>query len=121
MTISELITKLNTYKIGSTERAWKMKNQELSYENEYIKFIRMDSSNKWISTSEMEKQWGIIFEMKTNFSGLSTYRELSSKYDVAVTRVTKGKNAGCYGLRFYKMKKEPDAEIVLDIFNYIFG
>jgi hypothetical protein len=24
-------------------------------------------------------------------------------------------------LRFYKMKKDPDAEIVLDIFNYIFG
>ena len=121
MTISVLITKLNAYKIGSTERSWKMKNQELSYENEYIKFIRMDSSNKWISTSEMEKQWGIIFEMKTNFSYLSTYQDLSSRCDIAVTRVTKGKNAGCYGLRFYKMKKDPDAEIVLDIFNYIFG
>ena len=120
MTISDLIAKLNTYKIGSTERSWKMRNQELSYSNEYIKFIRMDSSNKWISTSEMEKQWGIIFEMRTNFTQLSTYRELASKYDVAVTRVTKGKNAGCYGLRFYKMKKDPDAEIVLDIFNYIF-
>lgn len=46
MTISELITKLNSYKIGSTERSWKMKNQELSYSNDYITFVRMDSSNK---------------------------------------------------------------------------
>ena len=120
MTISELITKLNSYKIGSTERSWKMKNQELSYVNDYITFVRMDSSNKWISTSEMEKQWGIIFELKNSFLHLATYRELASKYDVAITRVTKGKNAGCYGMCFYKMKKDPDAEIVLNIFNYIF-
>ena len=84
MTISELITKLNSYKIGSTERSWKMKNQELSYVNDYITFVRMDRSNKWISTSELEKQWGIIFELKNSFLHLATYRELASKYDFLI-------------------------------------
>ena len=121
MAISELITKLNSYKIGSTERSWKMKNQELSYSNDYITFVRMDSSNKWISTSEMEKQWGIIFEMKKDFTHLPKYKELASHCDIAVTPVRTGKNAGCYGLRVYKMKRDPDLEILAEILNYIFS
>ena len=119
--ISDLVAKINSFKNGNADRRWKMKNQELIFDNEYITVIRVDSSNKWISSTEMEKQWGIIFEMKKDFTFLPKYKELTSRCDIAVTPVRSGKNAGCYGLRVYKMKRDPDEEILTDILNYIFS
>ena len=119
--ISDLVAKINLFKSGSVDRRWKMKNQEFSFDNEYITVVRIDSSNKWISSTEMEKQWGIIFEMKKDFTFLPKYKELTSHCDIAVTPVRSGKNAGCYGLRVYKMKRDPDEEVLTDILNYIFS
>ena len=120
MTISDLINKLDTYKIGQTEKSWKMQNQQINYSNQYITVIRIDSSNKWLPNLEMEKQWGIIFEKKQDFSHLANYLSLTSKYDIKITPVKTGKNAGCYGLRVYGMKKDPDPQIVTDILDFIF-
>ena len=119
--ISDIVARINSYKTGNADRRWKMKNQELVFDNEYITVIRVDSSNKWISSTEMEKQWGIIFKMKKDFTHLPKYKELSSQCDIAVTPVRTGKNAGCYGLRVYKMKRDPDQEILTEILNYIFS
>ena len=119
--ITDIVERINSFKNGSADRRWKMKDQELAFDNEYITVIRVDSSNKWVSSTEMEKQWGIIFEMKKDFTHLTKYKELASHCDIAVTPVRTGKNAGCYGLRVYKMKRDPDLEILAEILNYIFS
>ena len=121
MKITDIVDRINSFKSGSADRRWKMKDQELAFDNEYITVIRVDSSNKWVSSTEMEKQWGIIFEMKKNFTHLPKYKELASHCNIAVTPVRTGKNAGCYGLRVYRMKRDPDLEILAEILNYIFS
>lgn len=119
--LSEMIAKINSFKSGNADRRWKMKDQELVFDNEYITVVRVDSSNKWVSSTEMEKQWGIIFIMKKDFTHLPKYKELSSHCDIAVTPVRTGKNAGCYGLRVYRMKRDPDEKILTEILDYIFS
>lgn len=119
--LSEMVARINSFKNGNADRRWKMKDQELVFDNEYITVVRVDSLNKWISSTEMEKQWGIIFVMKKDFTHLPKYKELSSHCDIAVTPVRTGKNAGCYGLRVYRMKRNPDVEILTEILNYIFS
>ena len=119
--LSEMIAKINSFKSGNADRRWKMKDQELVFDNEYITVVRVDSSNKWVSSTEMEKQWGIIFEMKKDFTHLPKYKELASHCDIAVTPVRTGKNAGCYGLRVYRMKRDPDEKILAEILDYIFS
>lgn len=119
--ITDIVERINSFKSGSADRRWKMKDQELAFDNEYITVIRVDSSNRWISSTEMEKQRGIIFEMKKDFTYLPKYKELAAHCDIAVTPVVTGKNAGCYGLRVYRMKRTPDSEIFTEILNYIFS
>lgn len=119
--LSEMIAKINSFKSGNADRRWKMKDQELVFDNEYITVVRVDSSNKWVSSTEMEKQWGIIFIMKKDFTHLPKYKELSSHCDIAVTPVRTGKNAGCYGLRVYRMRRDPDEKILAEILDYIFS
>ena len=119
--LSDMIAKINSFKNGNADRRWKMKDQELVFDNEYISVVRVDSSNKWVSSTEMEKQWGIIFVMKKDFTHLPKYKELSSHCDIAVTPVKTGKNAGCYGLRVYRMKRDPDEKILAEILDYIFS
>ena len=119
--LSGMIAKINSFKSGNADRRWKMKDQELVFDNEYITVVRVDSSNKWVSSTEMEKQWGIIFIMKKDFTHLPKYKELSSHCDIAVTPVRTGKNAGCYGLRVYRMRRDPDEKILTEILDYIFS
>ena len=119
--VTDIVTRINSYKNGNTNRSWKMRNQELVFDNEYITVVRVDSSNKWVSSTEMEKQWGIIFKMKKDFTHLPKYKEISSRCDISVTPVRTGKNAGCYGLRVYRMKRDPDVEILTEILDYIFS
>lgn len=121
LSLSKIMSRIEPFKIGGADRRWKMKDEEITFENEYIKVVRIDSSNKWISSTEMVKQWGIIFKEKQNFTHLPNYRQLAEKCNITVTPVRSGRNAGCYGLRVYGMKKDPTAEIVLDILNFIFS
>lgn len=120
MTLVEMINELNKYKVGTTERSWKMKAQTISYSNTYLKVVRIDSSNKWVSANEMTKQWGIIFEKFIEFSSLPNYVELAKKIDIKITPVTKGLNKGCFGIRLYNMKADPDEKIVRSLLEFIF-
>lgn len=120
MNYTDLALKLDSYKIGRTDRSWKMSPTEVFFGNEYIQVVRVDSSNHHISASEMEKQWSIIFEKKKDFSFLPGCRELCAKYGMKITPVNKGANKGCFGFRFYRMKQDLDTNIVLDILNFIF-
>lgn len=120
MQLNELVQEVLGFKNGTTDRSWNMK-PTFSFENDYIRLVRIDSSNKWINTNDMIKQWGIIFEQKKDFSSLPSYRELSKKLGMKITPVTKGKNAGCFGIRLYGMKQDPNETVVRDILNYIFS
>ena len=124
MTIEELANRLSYYQTGITSRAWSKTKVLISFENEYIKVRRLDSSNKWLGIphkSDMEKMWSIIIDLKKDFRTLSKYRELHNILDIKLNSVTKGELAGCYGLRIYGMKKEPNSSIIYDILNYIFA
>ena len=122
MTITELVNKLDMYKIGNTERTWKIKdiNKNSTYSNKYITLVRVDSSNKWLPALTMEKQWSIIYKKHQDFSHLSNYNTLVNNYDIKITPVKTGVNAGCYAFRIYGMKKDPDIGIVKDLLDFIF-
>ena len=93
------------------------------YENEYIKVLRIDSSNKWQGVphqSDMDKQWGIILNVKKDFYHLQNFQNLYSSIDIDVTPVTRGINKGNYGIRIYHMAQNPNEEIVQQILDYIF-
>ena len=84
MTLAEIINELNKYKMGTTERSWKMKSQSISYSNAYLRVVRIDSSNKWVSVNEMTKQWGVIFEKFNDFSNLPNYVELAKNINIKI-------------------------------------
>ena len=52
---------------------------------------------------------------------LNKYCILKDNFRVNVTPVIKGKNKGCYGLRIYDMKKDPDVNIIKEILDFIFS
>lgn len=114
------INKLNA--IEKTYRGW-MKEEGFEYENEYIKVVSIDCSNKH-TNNDMSKQWSIILRIKKDFSKLVSFKKLldSKDVDIKLTPV-KGltsKNAGCYGIRVYNMKGNPTNEIVIQILDFIF-
>ena len=63
----------------------------LHYKNDYIKCVRIDSSNHHIPNNKMAKMWSIIFEKKKDFSGLPKYNELKKNMNVKITPVKKEK------------------------------
>ena len=123
MTTKEIYEKLLYFKEGSTQQSWK-KDILFPFDNEYITLIRVDTSNKSGGSSvNLGKQWSLIIELKRPFCGLETWRSLE-KYmgnDIDVTPVNKGGNKGKWGIRFYRMSKDPTREILESFFNYIFS
>jgi len=116
-TIIELLTQ---YKEGLTEQRWAM--GDYKYRNDYINVLRVDTSNKaGGSKINQGKQWSIIFERTTNLllEDLARYKELVqlSGYIRITPRI--GYN-GQYGIRFYNMTKNPDTEILNNLFDYLF-
>ena len=73
-----LIEELLEYKKGVCDRRWK-KSQKISYKNDYIDLVSLDSSNKWLSSTEMEKQWSIIINKKKEFSSLPNFLLLKER------------------------------------------
>ena len=121
MTYEVLASALDSFKAGSTDKSWRMDRTAIRFENEFIRLVRIDSSNHWISATEMEKQWGIIIEQKREFLSLPGCRKLMDYYGMKVTPVRTGKNKGCFGLRFYNMKQDPTSEIVVNVLEFIFN
>ena len=115
----DIIEELFNYKQGAAKHSWK-KLEEFTYENDYISLVSIDSSNKWISSTEMEKQWSIIFRKKKDFDNLPNFSFLKAQKVLFVTPVKSGKNKGCFGIRLYGMKRDPDEVIVKKLLNYIF-
>ena len=126
MKADEIITELNKYRNNNTIQTWKMTSLDL--ENDYIKILRIDSSNKHGGTAVINgKQWGIIILIKKDFTKKTTWKELVSKdNNIKITRVKKGefyekyKNA-VYGIRFYGMSVDPNEEIIKIILDFIFS
>ena len=114
-----IIDELLTYKQGACDRRWE-KAQKFSYVNEYIELVRVDSSNNWLSSTEMTKQWSIIVHKKKEFTTLPNCILLEEHGFLKITPVQNGENAGCFGIRLYGMKKNPNEGIVKRLLNYIF-
>ena len=121
MTAFDLKARLDNYNQCETQRSWIKTQGLLSYENEYLSVVRVDSSNKWVGQDKMEKMWSIIFVPKKSFISLPNYRTLKSVIDITVTPVTHGKLKGYYGLRIYGMKRDPNENIVKEILDFIFS
>ena len=120
MTILEINNMIKHYNDCETQRAWSMDFGELEYVNEYVAVRRIDSSNRWVGPNKMEKVWSVILNLKKDFENLPTYIQLRKNLNVAVTPVRKGRLSGCYGLRIYGMRKEPTAQIIKEILDFIF-
>lgn len=113
------VEELLEYKKGVCDRRWK-KSQKFSYKNDYIDLISLDSSNKWLSTTEMEKQWSIIVNKKKEFSSLPSFSLLREQGLLTLTPVNSGENKGYFGIRLYGMKKAPNEEIIRKLLDFIF-
>lgn len=121
MTLEEIKNEINNYNSGTTYRGWIMSNDSLKYVNKYLSVVRIDSSNHWVAHERMSKMWSIIYESKADFTTLNNYLELQNILHINITPVLRGKNKGCYGLRIYEMKQNPDAKIVKHILDFIFN
>lgn len=119
MTLEQLKALLQKHNNGVMDRTWDSK-QGFSYTNEYISAVAIDSSNNWVSKDEMIKMWSIIFKMKKAIHFLPKYKELQKILSIDITPVRKGQNKGCYGIRIYNVKQEPNADIVKNILDFIF-
>ena len=121
--IEELIENLNKFKDKSKFDSFAVMFDDLYYDNEYVKVIRVDSSNKWEGVphkSNMNKQWGIIIDKKKDFTDLDNYVKLSELIDIKLTEVKKGVNKGKFGIRIYNMSQNPNKEIVKQLLRFIF-
>ena len=114
-----LIEGLLEYKKGTCDRRWK-KSQKFLYENDYIELVSLDSSNKWLTSTEMEKQWSIIIDKKKDFTSLPNFSLLKEQGILTLTPVSNGANKGCFGIRLYGMKKDPDEGIIKKPLDFIF-
>jgi hypothetical protein len=124
MSIEEFIRRLAPYRVGGAE-AWIMNNMAplINFKNEYIKILRFDSSNKAGAYGNNNgKQWGIIIELKRDFSNLPNWIRLKAVLGngIAVTRVTRGINRGNYGIRLYRMSRNMNTEIIENLLEVIF-
>ena len=63
------------------------------------------------SPATIERKWYVV-----DAAGCTLGRLASE-----VAKVLRGKNKGCYGLRIYDMKQNPDAKIVKHILDFIFN
>ncbi|MBO5885126.1 MAG: hypothetical protein J6Q51_04945 [Clostridia bacterium] len=121
--MDNLILNLQNYKDFKNFNNGVAMIESFKYENEYIKVLRIDASNKWTGIphkSDMDKQWGIIIDIKKDFRFLQNYKKLTTVLDIDITPVHRGKNKGKYGIRIYHMAQNPNEEIVQQILNYIF-
>ena len=122
MNINELTAMISGYKIGGTNQHWR-RDPDMRYENEYIRLLRIDSSNE--SGGERVhrgKQWSIIIDIKKDFTHLPNWKNLENYYkkELAITPVDRGVLKGYDGIRFYHMSQNPTDKTVKEILDYIF-
>lgn len=97
----------------------------IEYENDFIKVIKIETSNKWLdpqTKTKMTKQWSIIYSLKKQFAHLSGWINLvKSSIRIKNTPVRSNSNYTQYGIRIYDMKSEPNTEIITMVLDYIFN
>ena len=121
--LQTLLEDLKQYKVKQTVRHWTKNELLVNFENDYIKVIRIDSSNKWTADKDagyMSKMWSIIINIKQRFENLDNFKILQNHIDIRITPVMSGKLKGYFGIRIYNMRQEPDSNIILSILNFIF-
>ena len=121
MAAQDIKALLDTYNRSIMQRTWIKNKNLIEYENEYLSVLRVDSSNNWISDHDMVKMWSIIFDLRKNFTSLSTYQSLQNVLDIKITPVTRGQLTGNWGIRIYGMKVDPDSKIIKTILDFIFS
>lgn len=122
--INKLLKELKPFMVNQTNGSWTKNDNSFNFENEYIKVLRIASSNKWTGDKEsgyMSKMWSIIVDIKKNFENLNNFQLLKTCLNITITPVTKGKFKGYYGLRIYDMRQEPNDYIIYSILRYIFN
>ncbi len=65
--INKLLKELKPFMVNQTNRSWTKNDNSFNFENEYIKVLRIASSNKWTGDKEsgyMSKMWSIIVILK---------------------------------------------------------
>lgn len=120
MNALDIKNRIENFNNCETQRSWMMEERTIDYENEFLLVHRIDSSNKWVGPDEMEKMWSVIFESKRDFNHLQGYKEIKKVLDINITKVKRGKLKGCFGIRIYGMKREPNSKIVKEILDFIF-
>jgi hypothetical protein len=124
MELSELIRKLESFKGGGTQQSWIMVSPlpKVYFENEYIKVLRIDTSNPHGGVNvKSAKQWGIIIEIKKEFFLLPNWKKLKEKMknDIKVTP-RRGYPPNQHGIRLYNMSRDPNNEIIEELLTFIF-
>ena len=74
----KIIDELLAYKQGACDRRWE-KAQPFTYANEYIELVRVDSSNNWLSPTEMTKRLLFLDTLLSSITDL--YNESRSQHD----------------------------------------
>jgi hypothetical protein len=123
MNIETLIEKIKSFKTANgTKQSWR-KDEPPTYENEYIKLVRIDSSNAHGGSKISQcKQWGLIVEQKKDFQQLTGWLLLKKELgDTLKVSSFRSKKFDWNGIRFYEMEKDPTNEIVIDILDFIFN
>lgn len=92
--------------------------QPFTYENDYMKVVRLASNNK-----NGCKQWSIKMEIKKGFEGLNNWKLLKDALgsDLAITPVRRGKDAGLDAIRLDGMSVEPVKAVAEQILDFIFS
>lgn len=122
MKFNDLKEKIMDYKIGGTKQSWR-KDSDFFYDNEYIRVLRIDSSNvSGGNAVKKGKQWSIIIEIKKDFQNLSNWKIVKTFFgdEIRITKVNRGECRGNFGIRFYKMSIDPTNEIIKEILDFIF-
>jgi hypothetical protein len=121
MELYELTNHLNQFKGTGTGQTWVMIS--ITFKNEYIEVLRLDSSNR-VGGSNVGngKQWSIIVDVKKGFTKLQNWKKLKEELgnDLDFTLVKRGENRGKYGIRLYKMSRNMDRNIIEELLNFIF-
>lgn len=123
MELRILVDKIDTFKKAKgTKQSWRKDNSPI-YENEYIKLVRIDSSNSHGGNNGLKgKQWGFLMEQKKNFQTLKGWIDLKNEFG-STLKVTpfRSPDFDWVGIRFYEMALDPTNEIVVNILDFIFS
>ena len=122
MNIEVLKQILHSYNdIIETNKHWD--SRPMTYENEYIKVVSLDDSNKHNSEdyNKYDKMWSIVYSMKQTFINLENFKLFQKEFNAYISSVNKGKSKGCFAIRIPDMKECPNTEIAKVILDFIFS